>query len=200
MNRGLRQVEGFTLVELLVCLALLSVMTLYALNALSSLKDINRVVERSQAQMEVDAAQRYLHDAISDIRPVFLANDRNQQHLSFVGTANTLTFVGAANRNRETGGLYLLSYGVNAQNEFVVDRAMLREGGTAASTKVILLRGVKGVAFKYMACPGTTGANTVAETWQGIDQLPCSIAISLAFPENDPRRWRTEVVGIATAR
>ena len=100
-----RHDDGFTLVELLVSLALLSLMAIYALNAFSSLRDINRVEDRVDAQMEVEAVARHLRETIADVRPIFVRDSNNAPKLLFRGSPGVLEFVSASNGGLETGGL-----------------------------------------------------------------------------------------------
>jgi general secretion pathway protein J len=200
MNPNLKASDGFTLVELLVSLALLSLMAIYALNALSSLKNINRVVDRTEAQMEVDAVARHLRDAIADIRPVFVTNEKNTQHLMFKGSTNSLEFVGAANGDQETGGLYLLHYSVNAEHEMIVERTMWRGKPETAASKVVLMRHIKGVIFKYEPPLVSAGVGETSGSWEQRDVLPTFIGVNVTFESDDPRNWPITFVNLKTAQ
>lgn len=200
MTPKFKNVEGFTLVELLVSLALLSLMTIYGLNALSSLNDINRAVGQTEAQMEIDAVARHLRDAIADIRPVFTTDESNAQQLLFKGSSDSLEFVGAANGEREAGGLYLLRYSVNAGHELIVERAMWRERQELTFKKVILMRGIKSIAFKYAASQENAGGEEITDLWRQTDVLPGSIEVNVEFEGNGERKWPTVLASLKNGK
>ena len=188
--------EGFTLVELLVSLALLSLMTIYALSAFSSLKDMNRAVDRAGAQMEVNAAARHLREAIADARAVFVTDENNAPRFLFAGSKNTLEFVTASNGERETGGLYFVRYSLDTEGTLQAERRILRDKMTSAN-KVVLLRGVKDISFRYWAA-GDTGQ--ALDAWDRNDLLPSAIEVDVVFEDADFRTWPSTLEVLMTAR
>lgn len=189
-----RHDEGFTLVELLVSLALLSLMTIYALNALSSLRDINRIVDRIGSQMEVEAVARHFRETISDVRPVFVMDENNAPRFLFKGSPDTLEFVSASNGERETGGLYLVRYNVDAEGTLLAERQILRDRQSMEINKVVLLRDVAGVSFKYL------DSASAFDTWQQKDSLPSAIEVNMAFNGRNPRKWQPALINLQAGR
>lgn len=189
-----RHDEGFTLVEMLVSLALLSLMTIYALNAFASLRDINRVVDRIGSQMEVEVVARHFRETIADVRPVFVMHENNAPRFLFKGSPDTLEFVSAANGERETGGLYLVRYSVNAEGTLLAERRILRDSQSTETSKVVLLRDVAGVSFKYLT------SDDAFDTWQKKDSLPSAIEVNMTFNSSSPRKWQPALISLQTAR
>lgn len=189
-----RHDEGFTLVELLVSLALLSVMTIYALNAFSSLRDINRVADRIGSQMEVEAVARHFREAIADVRPVFVMDENNAPKFLFNGSPDALEFVTASNGDRETGGLYLVRYSVDAEGTLLAERRILRDRQGTEANKVVLLRDVESVSFRYLDSEDTF------DIWEQKDSLPSAIEVSVSFSNQSPRNWPSTLVVVRTAR
>ena len=130
MTFSKRNDDGFTLVELLVSIALLSLMAIYTLNAFSAMRNMNRVVDAFGEQMEVEAVQRHLRGAIGDMRPVFKNDANSQAGLLFEGEADRVAFVVASNGDREVGGLYFVQYFVNENGDLIVDRNLLRSSSS----------------------------------------------------------------------
>jgi type II secretion system protein J len=183
--------DGFTLVEVLVALALLALMAVYAFSAYDSLGRMQGVLTRQETEAEVDAAARHLRGALADIRPI-LENSAGVPHLIFSGKSDEITFVTAADGTREPGGLYLAHYFVDDTGALIAERRLLRLPDTAAPSRTLLLRGVKEIAFSYAA----KGGGTPSDTWTDERSLPRAIGVTVMFEENDDRRWRqvTEVL------
>lgn len=200
MTLSQRHDDGFTLIELLVSLALLSLMTAYALNAFSSLRDINRIEGRIGAQMEVEAVARHLREVIADVRPAFAKDENNTPLFLFKGSPNSLEFVTASTGERETGGLYLVRYSVDTDGALVAERQILRDRATDKATKVVLLRGVKDVTFKYWASGPTDFVSGASDTWKQKDSLPTRIEVAVSFDDSDSRSWPPTLVNLRTAR
>jgi prepilin-type N-terminal cleavage/methylation domain-containing protein len=191
---------GFTLVELLVSLVLLSLMAIYALNALSSLKDVNKVLDRVGSQMEVDTVARHFRLSLADIRPVFISGENSVQKFLFDGSAKELEFVGSANGDRETGGLYFLRYSVDTDHALLVERQMLNGNIVRAANKTVLLREVESIEFKYVTRQANENVLEILDSWQQQDHLPTAIDVRVTFKSKDQRKWPTVVVAIKTAR
>jgi prepilin-type N-terminal cleavage/methylation domain-containing protein len=191
-----RQDDGFTLVELLVSLALLSLMTIYALNAFSSLRDINRVVDRIGTQMEVEAVARHFRETLADVRPVFVMDENNAPKFLFKGAIDALEFVSASDGDRETGGLYLVRYSVNADGTLLAERRLLRDRQETEADNVVLLRDVDGISFSYLA----PGASDGVDTWERKDTLPSAIAVTVTFSTKAPRIWPPTLIALRAAR
>jgi len=188
--------DGFTLGGLLVSLALLSLMTIYAVSAFSSLKSMNRAVDRAGAQMEVDAVARHLREAIADVRAVFVMDENNAPRFLFAGSNDTLEFVTASNGEREAGGLYLVRYSLDTEGVLQAERRILRDK-LAAANKVVLLRGVKDISFSYRTEGDTS---KTLDEWDQKDLLPSAIEINVVFEDADFRTWPRSLGLLMTAR
>lgn len=192
--------DGFTLVELLVSLALLSLMAIYALNALSSLRSINRVVDRTSMQMEVEAVIRHFRETLADTRPLFVTDENNVPRLIFKGKPDSLEFVSASNGDRETGGLYLVRFRLDAEGVLVAERDLLRSRMAGGATKTVLLRNVDSLSFKYISSAPVVPQIGITDTWQRNDILPTTIEVSVGFNTQDTRIWPVTLVELKTAR
>ncbi len=191
-----RHDEGFTLVELLVSLALLSLMTIYALNAFASLRDINRIVDRTATQTEVEAVARHFRETIADIRPVFVMDENNAPKFLFKGSPDALEFVSASNGDRETGGLYLVRYSVDAEGALLAERRLLRDRQDTDANKVVLLRDVESLSLKYH----DSEATDAFDSWQQKNSLPLAIEVAVTFKNGNPRKWQPALISLRTAR
>jgi general secretion pathway protein J len=187
--------EGFTLVELLISLALLSLMAIYAVQAFSALHNLNRVEEGIAAQMEVDALARHLRTEISDARAVFVQDGTPNSKLVFDGQPHTLTFVTASNGERETGGLYQIEISLDESGTLKSKRRLIGQRPSEHIDEIMLLRDLKDITFGY-AKVGTS--DELSSQWQIKNQLPDVITIGLEFEEKDIRTWQTQIVRLQT--
>jgi prepilin-type N-terminal cleavage/methylation domain-containing protein len=196
MNHANRNEAGFTLVELLVAMALLSLMAIYAIQAFGTLRSMNRVEADISAQLEVDAVARHLRSEIADARAVFIQGSGPNAKLTFEGTASSLTYVTASNGERETGGLYLVKLSVDANGVLKSARQLLGAQPSEHVEEVILLRGVKAIAFTYIK---SGNPPETLENWNVDNQLPAAIGANVTFDINDLRQWQSLLIRILTA-
>ena len=129
-----------------------------------------------------------MREAIADARPVFTMGENNAPRLLFKGEPAALEIVSAANGERETGGLYLVRYSLDADGTLIAERQLLRHPPSGKINKVTLLRNVSSLAFEY---PGEPGRK---------DTLPNAIAVSLTFAAGDSRIWPRTFVRVSAAR
>lgn len=200
MSAATRSEDGFTLVELLISLALLSLMTAYALSAFGMLRDMNKIAARAAAQQEVDAVVRHIRESLGDVRVQFIAEKDGGQHLLFDGFKDSIRFVTASNGERETGGLYIVRYVLDDTGDLVSERTLLQSRSSTEVNRLVLLREVSSVSFGYLAEEGLTGSLAVQAQWESDRILPRAVSVSVGFEANDPRRWPETWVGIGTAK
>jgi len=191
---------GFTLVELLVTLALLSLMLVYSVSAFSILRDLDRVSDDAAAQQEVEAAWRYMRDVLTDVRVRHEQNGSGQPRLLFRGDADQIQLVAASNGDRETGGLYVVRFLVSDERQLISERALLqREAGDMQNT-VALLNDVTSVRFAFAANPAPGAEFEFEDDWTVANELPVAIRMSVTFAEGDHRRWPETIALVRAAR
>lgn len=186
---GRGNVAGFTLVELLVSLTLLSLMLIYSVSAFTMLKDLERVSDEAQAQHEVVAASRHMSEALSDARVWFEGTSAGQPRLLFQGSQQEIRFVSVSGGDRETGGIYALRYFVDDDRQLVVERTLLQEVQDKARYIAVLLKDVSLIRFAYAARPDFGSEPAFADEWLPQGSLPFVIRISADFVEGDRRTW-----------
>jgi general secretion pathway protein J len=188
--------DGFTLVELLVSMALLSLMAIYTIQAFSTLRNMNRIEANIAAQMDVDAVVRHLRDEIANTHVVMSEGIGATSKLFFEGNVSNLKFVTTSNGERETGGLYLVQLQVDADGTLISKRQLLGTKSSEHIDEVILLRNVNSIAFSYV-----TNGNppSIANQWTANNTLPNAVQINLSFKDGDTRKWSIPTIRIATA-
>jgi general secretion pathway protein J len=196
MKRG--GAEGFTLVELLVALALLGLMTAYAVAALRSLRDVSRATDELEARAEVEAVVRHLRQSLADTRAIFVNEENGAAQLVFSGGPARIGLITVMNDRLERGGLYALDYGIDDKGKaLTLKRRLYRPDGQAPVAEESLLEGIESVAFRYCEATCTLAPNDWPESWKPQDRLPGFVRITVAFPKTDTRRWPELVVPLA---
>jgi prepilin-type N-terminal cleavage/methylation domain-containing protein len=168
-----RDESGFTLVELLVSLTLLSLMTIYALNALSITSQMKIVARGVERKAEVVAVMQQFHDEIASLTPAYAQGSDGQPVLMFEGEEDTISYVISADGTRETGGLYRVIWRVDSEQQLIVERSLLRVGLTSV-TSLVALKDVLGIKFGYEA----------ARNWKQQHKLPKAIWLRLEKIDN----------------
>jgi general secretion pathway protein J len=188
--------DGFTLVELLVSMALLSLMAIYAIQAFTTLRNMNRIDANIATQMEVDAVVRHLRNEIANTHILLSEGIGAAPKLLFEGNESNLKFVTISNGERETGGLYLVQLQVDAEGTLISKRQLLGTKPSEHIDGVILLRNVNSIAFSYV-----TNGNPplIANQWTANNALPIAVQINLSFKDGDTRKWSIPTIRIATA-
>ncbi len=187
----MRSNQGFTLVELLVSMALLSVMAIYAIQAFGTLLSMNRVEVEIAAQMEVDAAARHLRNELEGTSTVFMPDARATPKLLFAGAASTVSYVAHSNGEREVGGLYWVNLALDPDGSLKSKRQLIQAKISEHVNEVVLLRNVQTIQFTYL---DHSNPRIASNEWSEANQLPIAIEINLTFAAQDKRQWPKTVV------
>jgi prepilin-type N-terminal cleavage/methylation domain-containing protein len=140
--------DGFTLVELLVTLSLLSIMTIYAFNAFGltgKMKTIARSVERDT---EVQTVLRHFREEVSALTTIYRQDAAGSAKLIFEGRETSLSYIGFADGTKEIGGLYQVTWQLNDRRQLTIERHLLR-GNSVKNVALVVLDEVEAVKFSY---------------------------------------------------
>jgi general secretion pathway protein J len=196
----LRNQAGFTLVEALVAVTLLSLLSIVLTRGLSFGIDAwARGSAHSDQLSRTLAVQGLLRDVMGQAYPYFLSSDPTRPYVDFEGTSQSLALLapapvalGGAGRSR-----FRLS---TAKRNGLSDLTMTsREelataDGPSTVEKKTLLAGAASIEFAYF---GTLRSETAArwhDQWTGQTALPRLLRIQVRFPEGDTRPWPDLVI------
>jgi general secretion pathway protein J len=199
MTKAQAEEAGFTLVEMLVALALLSIMTLYAWQSFSVLQRFKLIADNVGSQMEVDAAARQMTMAISDSRGVLGHDVNNQPVGTFKGQSNRIEFIATSDGVRETGGFYVVTYSLDDKARLISTHRLFRENEILTETTITMLRDVKSLSFKYLFQAPSEQKPQIFDTWESKLSSPSAVEVKLEFKESDKRKWPPTLINIATA-
>jgi len=104
----LRLRRGFTLVEVLVAVALLSLLMLGLLTAMRSFaQSETRIDERIRADDDLRVSERFLRSVMATVSPRPRATPAGaQKQIDFVGSADAMRWIGVMPARHGAGGLY----------------------------------------------------------------------------------------------
>lgn len=193
-GRG-RSERGFTLLELLVAITLLSLVSLIMLGGL---KFGTRVWERSAGMTDdaesVEAAQRFIRHQLVAVYPAWQADGPNQGHVLFDGSANRLSFIGPPPAPAAPAGHQQFELTLASDRALAVSWRPDSRPGDAAANEAPLLTGIENLDLAYFG-PDPSGRNPRWwDGWVGRAQPPQLIRVRVRFPPGDRRVWPELVV------
>jgi general secretion pathway protein J len=214
------QEAGFTLVEMLVSLAIIAMASIVLIIGIGRMDLRQRLLAQRDARIdEIAQAQFTLRHRIANIHPSI--NPLTSSTIDFSGTQFSLEFDGeppdnaspdAFQRYRlrlERGGNLML-YRLNTLNETVDKRQPEVMGWTGTR----LLSGVNALSVRYFgpearriggkdagagAGPDAGAVQRWQQQWSNRDVLPLLISLRLDFPSGDQRSWPELVVRLRAA-
>lgn len=169
---------GFTLIETLVALALLSLMTVFATGAIVVMSRTRQVETRIAERSNMEAVERHLTQTLSDMRTLFAVGTDQNAQLVFSGESGSVSFVGLLSDRLERGGLYWLHYGVTENGVFALEYQLYRplhEFKTGHFED--LLSGVENVSFNYFGTTKDGASPSWSNQWHRKDTLPRAISV-----------------------
>jgi general secretion pathway protein J len=195
----LSEESGFTLAEMLVALAILALMSTYAIMSISTLSRAKNIEQRIDATAEVEAVQRHLLNVISDTRPIFALDAQSLAKLAFEGKADRLELVAPLNDRLERGGLYRLRYVFDASSgNLNFSYELFRPQPLQSSgSQEQLLTGLKRVSFRYFGYNTEDQSGAWTSAWDRTDTLPVAIEISADFAGGTSKTWTPLIIRVA---
>jgi general secretion pathway protein J len=186
---------GFTLVELLVTLALMSLLSLIVFDSLRfGINAWKREAAHAEATDQVLHVQNLLRRLIEDAYPHHVAQDATRGRIEFHGAANSLSFLAPTplafgGTGRSKFRLFLDHHdGVSdLVMSSVPELADPDEPATHVQTK--LLTNIKSAAFAYLSkvpSPRNAGWQDAWATSLGLPQL---VRVRVQLHEGDTRSW-----------
>lgn len=199
--------QGFTLVEMVVALALLAMLVAGIFEALRfGQRTYSKVVNEGSASWEVLASQQFIRRVLESAYPQEPPSAGLASGHGLEGDSRTLLVTAPAVLAAGTTGLVryeiLLQPARNAKQRGTGNDLIVRwwpqsagnslASGAAARTEEVLLDGVAALHWSYLP-PAATGTS-VAESqwrddWQGRTALPALIRLRVDFERGDARRW-----------
>jgi general secretion pathway protein J len=188
---------GFTLVELLAAIALLSLLSVILVGSLQlGFRAWERGAAHETRVGHVALAQNFLRRAIEDAYPFFVINPAQQGHVAFDGAVDSLRLLASTSRALGKGGRTWWSLAVNRDlnRTDLVIVAMPEHAGDQDKVSKILLPNIQRVELSYFGKTRTEREPGWRPQWAKEWQLPKLVRIRVWFPPGDNRIWPELVI------
>jgi general secretion pathway protein J len=173
-----RRTQGFTLLEVLVVLSLLSVLLTLIAGAITGANRAMAKAERYSTGLdEVRSTQNFLRNVIGQTLPLAAGQPGVAQSPVFVGEPHGMSFY-APLANHLGGGLYRYSLTLAQGQRLQVSLQRLRgQGLLPAQEPQVLLHQVQDVQFSYRGISPKGDATDWLDHWPWPGQLPLNVRI-----------------------
>jgi general secretion pathway protein J len=195
-----RDDAGFTLVELLVALALFSLLaTLLFENVrfgLRAWRDGSAHTEQFQRAM---VSQELLRRIIGNLYPMAVTNNGTRPEIDFEGTKETIGFLSETPAVMESGGRFYFKLLVE-QHDGRADMVMTatpelaRSQDTSATTKMPLLTDIAGLELSYFDNASADQKLRWNDNWTKRSDIPGLVRVNVTFRPGDSRTWPELVI------
>jgi prepilin-type N-terminal cleavage/methylation domain-containing protein len=179
---------GFTLLEMLVAMALFSLILGIFGALFYSLRTTNAAIGRIESSENVDVVRRYLLQSLEEIRAHSRPDANGVRTVQFEGEQSRLAFVGAAAGDREIGGLYETVLWLDS-DQLMHRRRPLGSGRGEQVAPEVLLEGLASLTISYFPCPHEPPDHDV-HRWKNAQRLPFLVSVEVTFKTGDSRQWR----------
>lgn len=192
--------SGFTMVELLVALALLSLLSVGLFGGLSfGFHAWQHGGARTERSQHILTAQNFLRRIIADIYPQFVGEDPTRGHVDLAGSAMSLEFLASApialgHSGRLRYRLFVERHGGIADLMMTATQELADSDARGATERRTLLADVGALAFSYFGRTRGEKAAQWRDAWSGQTAPPQLVRIRV--PSDDARAWPDLVVAL----
>ena len=190
----LKEDAAFTLVEMLLSLALLSMLSTFMVMGLRFSSQVKSAEARADILSSIDGVQRHLRRTISGAQAFTMGYSEQANQLSFEGTSQALSLTAPLDDRVAIGGLYQLRYEMDGEKNLALIYQLFRFGENAQPARsIVILENIEDVAFRYLS------ANGWRDSWSNASLHPDAVEINVTFPAGDQRIWSPLVVSLPLA-
>lgn len=192
---------GFTLLELLVVVALLALIVALILSAIEAASGALKVIGRRIEEGSTDSVQFVLRQIVSQARPIRKSALNPEDGRMMDGNRESMRFITSFAAGGQYGGLIetiLLIRPPAIQGglaDLVIRQAIFRRPLPSAppaplqGRDVLILPSIAQLSLRYFGKPDDNSQPIWSHTWSNATRLPLLVEISVTFPVADPRKW-----------
>ncbi|HWE75574.1 MAG TPA: prepilin-type N-terminal cleavage/methylation domain-containing protein [Stellaceae bacterium] len=183
-----RNIEGFTLVELLVAITLIALLTVGLYQAFGiGIRAASTVSANIDRPAQIATAYDFMQRAVAAAEPLPTGNDASQA-LNFDGQPHALSFVALPPAYLAIGGFQLLHLALEpgkGGGRLIVSWQGVPRGPIASQPDMlqpsILIDQVRSLTFAYFGVPGPNQPPAWLDQWSERDALPQLIRMRLTL-------------------
>lgn len=185
---------GFTLLELLLSLALLALIAAVASSGLRfGARAWQGAAELDQAA-ESGAVRNWLEQRLAEAMPLYEREPSGNIRIAFEGAADRLLFLAPAAGGPGVGGVYRHEIAARGDGMLRLERSLYRRAARLPGDWRTLLEGIAGASFRYFGRDRPGAPPAWHAEWPRGDRLPELIEINVTFGADDRRSWHPLVI------
>ncbi len=206
--------SGFTLLELLVAITLMSLTAVLLVDALRSGRKALEMAERLTADASLGAVQKLVEQIVREARPIRLDSPPSTVDAVFIGSEIRAQFITSFAPSGQYAGLYVVdlivapSEGNPDHRDFALamtryQRLSRSDGNAIApqpSLRVVLIRDVTTASFQYFAAADGSVEPAWRSNWVHAERLPLLVSIVVTLDGPIRRTWPKLVVSLPLAQ
>jgi len=188
---------GFTLVEMLLAMTLMSM--LLAL-AYGGLRASTRATDRGQVILEESSRMRMAHQFVRKqlnqmIPLVFMESEDQEQRTVFTGSADKIRFVAPMPGYLGFGGPQVQELTFEPGEEglvLVISHALLQgfeEEKLYERAPIVLLEGIEQAQFQFLSLDEEGELSAWSSSWEDPEKLPLAVSLAIEFNQEVYVRW-----------
>lgn len=179
---GRESERGLTLIELVVSLALLTVLTGFIVGGLSTAIRAFDADRRNGVEMETSSAVESLRGFIASAMPT--ANPSQAGGVLFEGGREGMRFIALSEGRALPGGLQDIRIR-RSGDELILDVFGAPKDGERKSplASTVVLKGIRGVHFRYFGVSSPQGEPAWRNDWIKAERLPSLVEVGFEFED-----------------
>ena len=191
MSKARKQAGGFTLIEVLVCLALMAMIATILITSLQiGGHTWQRVTRTSNSSDDIAQAQRFLRQRLGSLYPYERTAGGVSQPALLVSDGASVEFSAPSPDSMRLG---MRRYRIAVDSQALTVHSRLDGGGAAFGLSLDgdaepLLASVAGMVVQFLIKP-EAGPPRWVDRWIDSSHLPLLIRIDVSFADKDSRRW-----------
>lgn len=182
-----RPEAGFSLVEMLVSLALLALIALLLLQAIGAAGMLSRLGGRLNADTDLDVVRDHLRASLARL----VGRSADGRRPPFLGESGRFVAMVLADRGTERGGAVWMTVSALRGGDGTVDLVETRglDSEAGAEPPEVLVTGAAEVGLRYFGGGLADPQPRWSSAWARRDRPPALVEIAVTFPPQDRRRW-----------
>jgi prepilin-type N-terminal cleavage/methylation domain-containing protein len=188
------RISGFTVLELLIALCILSLFSIYATSAYHQVRRMSEVTHRLERTDSAVAVQSYVRSLVSSARAIMVkTSGQSKPVVAFNGEESRLALITASDGTLETGGLYSATLEMRLHGDgladFVTSRKTLRAISSSNIGVELLLAEIGSLHFRYFGEAEGETSPSWQTRWVNRETLPGLVEVTISMPTGRGQFW-----------